>query len=80
MLTLNELAIHRARLLRQQDGINPREEETTISALDDQIIAQAAVTPEDAVAKLELARELARADGCPRVVRLIEGALEVLRH
>jgi hypothetical protein len=80
MPTLSELAIHRARLLRRKDGFKTLGDDAGLSALDRQIIAQPAVTPEDAIAKLELACERARAGECSEVVRLIEGALNVLRN
>ncbi len=80
MPTLSELAIHRARLLRHKDGFETMDDDPGLSALDRQIIVQPAVTPEDATAKLELACERARAGECSEVVRLIEGALHVLRH
>ncbi|WP_299622705.1 hypothetical protein [Pelagibius sp.] len=80
MHTLNELTIHRARLLREQDQHDPVAAEESVSELDEEIISRAANTPDEAIAKLELARDLASIDGCPNVVKLIEGALLVLRH
>lgn len=80
MPTLSELAIHRARLLRHRTDFETLNDDAGLSALDRQIIVQPAVTPEDAIAKLQLACERARAGECSEVVRLIEGALHVLRH
>jgi hypothetical protein len=80
MPTLSELAIHRARLLRHRDDFNTLDDGPGLSDLDRQIIAQPAITPEDAIAKLELACERARAGEFSEVVRLIEGALHVLRY
>ena len=80
MHTLNELNIHRARVLREQDQVDRGAAEASVSDLDEEIISRPAMTPDEAIAKLELARDLAGIDGCPNVVKLIEGALLVLRH
>ncbi len=80
MHTLNELTIHRARVLREQDLHDRGAAEASVSDLDDEIIARPATTPDEGIAKLELARDLAAIEGCPNVVKLIEGALLVLRH
>ena len=80
MHTLNELAIFRARLLRDHQHLGRRVAEATISQLDKTIISRPATTPDEAIAKLELARDLAATEGRSDIVRLIEGALLVLRH
>jgi hypothetical protein len=80
MHTLNELAIFRARLRRDQDQLGRRTTEATIMQLDQTIISRAATTPDEGIAKLELARDLAANDGNENVVKLIDGALLVLRH
>jgi len=80
MHTLNELAIFRARLLRDHHHLGRRTTEATISKLDETIISRPASTPDEGIAKLELARDLAVDEGCSDVVKLIEGALLVLRH
>ena len=80
MPTLSELAIHRAWLLRNRDDLDGWVDGEDLSSLDRQIIAQPAITLEDAIAKLELACERAHAGECPEVVSLIDGALRVLRH
>jgi len=74
MHTLNELSIFRARLLRDPDG------EAALSELDEAIISRPATTPDEAIAKLELARHLAVTKGKTKIVQLIDGALIVLRH
>ncbi len=80
MHTLNELTIHRARVLREQDQLDPSAAEASVSDLDEEIISRPATNPDEGIAKLELARDLAAIDGCPNIVKLIEGALQVLRH
>lgn len=80
MHTLNELTIHRARVLREQDQLDRGAAEESVLDLDNEIITRPANTPDEAIAKLELARDLAGIDGCPKVVKLIEGALLVLRY
>ena len=80
MHTLNELAIFRARLLRDSHHLGNGSAEVTISELDAAIIERAATTPDEAIAKLELARDLAETKGQSDIVKLIEGALLVLRH
>jgi len=80
MYTLNELTIFRARLLRDQDQLGRRTTKATITQLDQTIISRAATTPDEGIAKLELARDLAASDNNENVVKLIEGALLVLRH
>ncbi|WP_420348428.1 hypothetical protein [Pelagibius sp.] len=80
MHTLNELTIHRARVLRELDQLSRTEAEASVSELDEEIISRPANTPDEGFAKLELARDLAAIDGCPNVVKLIEGALLALRH
>lgn len=81
MITLNELAIHRARLLRDLEQ-HPTETRRDLRVLDNKIVAQNAVSVDDAVVKLELALELARheGEGSDRVARLIDDALHALRH
>src|SRR3546814_16970077 len=54
--------------------------EASISQLDETIISRPATTPDEGIAKLELARDLAAAKGKTKIVKLIEGALMVLRH
>ncbi|HEY9537269.1 MAG TPA: hypothetical protein VIS03_06705 [Kiloniellaceae bacterium] len=78
--TLNELAIVRARLLRDHQQRDSTLAEASISELDDAIISRPATTPDEGIAKLELARDLAAAKGKTKIVKLIEGALLVLRH
>lgn len=80
MHTLNELAIFRARLLRDHQQLSRGTKEATLSQLDDAIISRPATTPDEGIAKLELARDLAARDGAAKIVKLIEGALHVLRH
>ncbi|MEQ8357682.1 MAG: hypothetical protein RH942_19265 [Kiloniellaceae bacterium] len=80
MHTLNELAIFRARLLRDHHHLGPGSTKATVRQLDAAIISRPATTPDEGIAKLELARDLAAAEGLSDVVRLIEGALLVLRH
>ncbi len=80
MHTLNELAIFRARLLRDYHHLGRSTTEATISKLDETIISRAATTPDEGIAKLELARDLAADEGYTDIVKLIEGALLVLRH
>lgn len=80
MHTLNELAIVRARLLRENGQRDPAVAEATISQLDEAIISRPATSPDEGIAKLELARDLAAAKGKTKIVKLIEGALQVLRH
>ena len=80
MHTLNELAIFRARLLRDPHQPGRAVAEATISQLDEAIISRPATTPDEGIAKLELARDLAAAKGKTKIVKLIEGALLVLRH
>lgn len=88
MLTLNELAIHRARLLRG----NGEHDESRVAELDRLIVRQHALNLDDAVVKLELAREIAQRlaetpGGMPEgldegaeLVCLIDDVLHVLRH
>ncbi|WP_340119755.1 hypothetical protein [Pelagibius sp. 7325] len=80
MHTLNELAIFRARLLRDPHQLGRGTSEAMLSQLDEAIISRPATTPDEAIAKLELARDLAAAKGKTKIVKLIEGALLVLRH
>jgi hypothetical protein len=80
MHTLNELAIFRARLLRDQRQIDRSVAEASISQLNETIISRPATTPDEGIAKLELARDIAAAKGKTKIVKLIEGALLVLRH
>lgn len=80
MHTLNELAIVRARLLRDHHQLDRRTMEATVSQLDATIIARPATTPDEGIAKLELARDMAAREGRTDIVKLIEGALLVLRH
>jgi hypothetical protein len=80
MHTLNELAIFRARLLRDQHQIDRSVTEASISQLNETIISRPATTPDEGIAKLELARDIAAAKGKAKIVKLIEGALLVLRH
>jgi hypothetical protein len=80
MQTLNELAIFRARLLRDPQQLGRGSTEATISQLDQTIISRPATTPDEGIAKLELARDLANSEGSANIVKLIEGALLVLRH
>lgn len=80
MHTLNELAIVRARLLRDHHQLDRGTTEATINQLDATIIARPATTPDEGIAKLELARDLATGEGRSDIVKLIEGALLVLRH
>lgn len=80
MHTLNELAIFRARLLRDPQHLGNGSMEATVRELDEAIIARPATTPDEAIAKLELARDLALDEGQADLVKLIEGALLVLRH
>lgn len=80
MHTLNELAIVRARLLRDTGQLDPAAAEASISELDEAIISRPATSPDEGIAKLELARDLAAAKGKAKIVKLIEGALLVLRH
>lgn len=54
--------------------------EATVSQLDATIIARPATTPDEGIAKLELARDMAAREGRTDIVKLIEGALLVLRH
>jgi len=80
MHTLNELAIVRARLLREQHQLGRGTVQATISELDAAIISRPATTPDEGIAKLDLARDLAAGEGRDDIVKLIEGALLVLRH
>jgi hypothetical protein len=80
MHTLNELSIFRARLLRDQRHIDRAVTDATVSQLNETIISRPATTPDEGIAKLELARDLAAAKGKTKIVKLIEGALLVLRH
>lgn len=80
MHTLNELAIFRARLLRDHHQLDRGTTEATVSQLDATIISRPATTPDEGIAKLELARDLAASEGQTDIVKLIEGALLVLRH
>ena len=80
MHTLNELAIFRARLLRDARQRDRALAEASLSELDEAIISRPATTPDEGIAKLELARDLAAAKGKTKIVKLIEGALLVLRH
>ncbi|MEO3429951.1 hypothetical protein AAFN88_13900 [Pelagibius sp. CAU 1746] len=80
MHTLNELAIFRARLLRDHHHLDRGTMEDTVSQLDATIISRPATTPDEGIAKLELARDMAATDGHTDLVKLIEGALMVLRH
>ena len=80
MHTLNELSIVRARLLRDNSQLDPAAAEASISELDEAIISRPATSPDEGIAKLELARDLAAAKGKTKIVKLIEGALLVLRH
>jgi len=80
MHTLNELAIFRARLLRDARQLDRAAAEASLSELDEAIISRPATTPDEGIAKLELARDLAAAKGKTKIVKLIEGALLVLRH
>lgn len=88
MLTLNELAIHKARLLRGEG----EHDEARIAELDRLIIGQHAVNLDDAIIKLELAREMAHMldhsldrdyreiEELAEIVTLIDDVLRVLRH
>ncbi|MGF1594853.1 MAG: hypothetical protein ACFCUW_16345 [Kiloniellaceae bacterium] len=80
MHTLNELAIVRARLLRETHQPGRGSVDATVSQLDEAIISRPATTPDEGIAKLELARDLAAAKRQTKIVKLIEGALLVLRH
>jgi hypothetical protein len=80
MHTLNELAIFRARLLRDHHQRDPDAAQASLSELDETIISRPAATHDEGIAKLELARDLAAAKGKTKIVKLIEGALLVLRH
>ncbi len=80
MHTLNELAIFRARLLRDPHQLGNGSTEATLSQLEEAVISRPATTPDEGIAKLELARDLAAAKGKTKIVKLIEGALLVLRH
>src|SRR3546814_14169344 len=80
MHTLNELAIFRARLLREHRQPGGALAEASISQLDETIISRPATNPDEGIAKLELARDLAAATGKTTIVQHIEGALLVLRH
>lgn len=80
MHTLNELAIYRARLLRDARQLDRALAEASLSELDEAIISRPATTPDEGIAKLELARDIAAAKGKTKIVKLIEGALLVLRH
>jgi hypothetical protein len=80
MHTLNELAIVRARLLREQHQLGRGTVNASISELDAAIISRPATTPDEGIAKLDLARDLASSEGREDIVKLIEGALLVLRH
>lgn len=80
MHTLNELAIFRARLLRDPQHLGNGSTEATVRQLDAAIIERPATTPDEGIAKLELARDLAGGDGQSDIVKLIEGALLILRH
>lgn len=80
MHTLNELAIFRARLLREHGQPGGVVAEASISELDETIISRPATNPDEGIVKLELARDLAAAKGKTKIVQLIEGALLVLRH
>lgn len=80
MYTLNELTIFRARLLRDQHQLGRRTTKATITQLDQTIISRPATTPDEGIAKLELARDMAASENNDNIVRLIEGALLVLRH
>lgn len=80
MHTLNELAIFRARLLRDARQLDRAAAEASLSELDEAIISRPATTPDEGIAKLELARDLAASKGKTKIVKLIEGALLVLRH
>lgn len=80
MHTLNELAIYRARLLRDARQLDRASAAASLSELDEAIISRPATTPDEGIAKLELARDLAAAKGKTKIVKLIEGALLVLRH
>ena len=88
MLTLNELAIHKARLLRGEGA----HDESKVAELDRLIIGQHAVNLDDAIIKLELAREMAHTldrsqdrdyrdiEELAEIVTLIDDVLRVLRH
>lgn len=88
MLTLNELAIHKARLLRGAG----EHDQTRIAELDRLIIGQHALNLDDAIIKLELARDMAHKldrslngdyqdiEVTGEVVSLIDDVLRVLRH
>ena len=80
MHTLNELAIVRARLLRDHHQLGNGATAATVRQLNEAIISRPATTPDEGIAKLELARDLAAAKGKAKIVKLIEGALLVLRH
>src|SRR3546814_9309233 len=80
MHTLNELAIFRARLLREHRQPGGAMAEASISQLDETIISRPATNPDEGIAKLELAPDLTAAKGKTKIVQLIEGALLVLRH
>src|SRR3546814_2133367 len=58
MHTLNELAIFRARLLREHRQPGGAMAEASISQLDETIISRPATNPDEGIAKLELARDL----------------------
>lgn len=88
MLTLNELAIHKARLLRGEG----ERAQTRIAELDRLIIVQHALNLDDAIIKLELAREMAHKldqsldhgyqdiEATGEIATLIDDVLRVLRH
>src|SRR3546814_5157753 len=80
MHTLNELAIFRARLLREHRQPGGAMAEASISQLDETIISRPATNPDEGIAKLELARDLAAAKGKTKIVQLIEGALRSEEH
>src|SRR3546814_20114688 len=61
--TLNELAIVRARLLRDHQQRDSTLAEASIRELDDAIISRTATTPAEGIAQLELARALPAAQG-----------------
>src|SRR3546814_1738284 len=63
MHTLNELAIFRARLLREHRQHGGAMAEASISTLDETIISRPPTNPDEGIAKLELARDLAAAKG-----------------
>lgn len=86
MLTLSELAIHKARLLRGEH------DQSRVAELDRMIIVQHALNLDDAIIKLELAREMAHKldrsldsdyteiEEVAEIVTLIDDVLRVLRH